>query len=398
MNFKDSFDSFCSKQKKMDTKYKFNKFLFENTAKFDLGFKIARTLTEFTTSNTPFALLKGGLEILKDLTSSYYPDSLFSDENGWKEVKLENIPLKFFSPAFSGQKFTQVQFGNPNYTIYYGKVYHTDIGDIGYADIKRDEDDYASGKLYFRPSETTEELFFEFLIENLLKSINSKFISLDIGEKTVTLISEEIYPIPSERAIIYAEYIKKCVSLGINRSILMYGPPGTGKTTLSQSIINELGFKTLKFRYNKSFNFNTFKFLLDKIKVDAIIIDDFDQASEPEQLLEFLEVARKKTKLIIGVVNSLKSFHPAILRPGRFDEIVKIDMLEANTVKSVLGNLHPVYGEKVKNWPIAYINELVIRSKLVPRKDLLKNYRELQKRVMGQLKDISEVDSKKKDE
>ncbi len=392
MNLKDNFHQFCSEKKIAESKYRFNRFIFDHTSAIAIGFKVASTVTEFVTTGTPFALVKGAFDILKGMTSSYHPDVFFSEANGWKEAKPESIPISFFIPGLIHYKFTPVQFGDPNHSnTYSGKIFHTEIGDIGFADVNSDESAWATRKLYYRHLEVNEVVFFDFIIAQLLKQVGSNFISIEIQENKMQLIPEESYAVASERSREYANYVRKCGELGINRSFLLYGPPGTGKTTLAQAIISDLNFKTLKFRYNEMFDFTKFKFLLDKIKPDAMIIDDFDQTEMPEQLLEFLEVARKKIKLIIGVVNSLESFHPAVIRPGRFDEIIKIDSLELDTVRVALGDLYPTYGAKVRNWPIAYINELVILSKLVARKDLLKNYKELQVRVDKQLEDISEI-------
>jgi hypothetical protein len=66
--------------------------------------------------------------------------------------------------------------------------------------------------------------------------------------------------------------------------------------------------------------------------------------------------------------------------------IVKVDALDSQVVKSVLGDLSTEYFTLVKHWPIAYINELVTRSVLISDPKLLKkDYNELEQRVKKQL-------------
>ena len=199
----------------------------------------------------------------------------------------------------------------------------------------------------------------------------------------------EIHSIPSERCNEQCAFLKGYLDRGISRSLIFCGLPGVGKTTLAQTIINQLDFRTLKFKYQTGLNFSLMQFIIEVFKIDAVIIDDFDQVGDSVQMLEFLEIIKRKTKLVIGLANSLKKFHPAILRPGRFDQIVRVDCLEEQTIRDIMGDLYSSYGQKVKKWPVAFINELCIRHEVNP--DQLENdYTELNTRVLKQLADLSD--------
>ncbi len=155
--------------------------------------------------------------------------------------------------------------------------------------------------------------------------------------------------------------------------------------TLSQTIVSKLNLRTLKFRFNGNYNYNFFQFIIKNFNIDAVILDDFDQIDNSHQLLELMEMLHRETKLVIALVNSLYDFHPALLRPGRIDEIRKIDSLEECVVKELLGDLFDKYNEKVRQWPVAYINELVARSKILTEEELDASLEELTERVAAQL-------------
>jgi hypothetical protein len=72
----------------------------------------------------------------------------------------------------------------------------------------------------------------------------------------------------------------------------------------------------------------------------------------------------------------LKDFHPAVLRPGRFDEVIHIDSLDEGTVRSVLGEYADAYYEGAKTLPIAYISEFVKKAPSLPNDDSRKTYLE----------------------
>lgn len=397
MDLKKDFNKFAEKKAQSSFKEKVSdikNFIVLNKEKLDAGLSLAKAVTAYSIHKSPYIFVEAGLDVVKALTNdkSYFADDFFNETNGWKLVSHEGVGLAgIFGTVLKKFPTQTLKFEYDHKTS--GKLVTLPFCNIGYVNRHGEEE------IYYEPKKYNVEDILEFLVNEKMKELNTRIVSLGFSKKNdeyafpcITLVPESIFPIDSLKADFYANYIRECLKLGYTRSIMFSGVPGTGKTSLAQTIVDKLGFKTLRFRYTDTYNFNIFSFIVKKFKIEAVIIDDFDQIEAKDQLLEFLEVLKKETKLVIGIVNSLHEFHPAILRPGRFDEIHKIDSLDENVVAAVLGSLKPSYLEKVKAWPIAYINELVTRSKIQPIEDLEKSYEELNERVKKQLDDLGNLE------
>jgi SpoVK/Ycf46/Vps4 family AAA+-type ATPase len=106
--------------------------------------------------------------------------------------------------------------------------------------------------------------------------------------------------------------------------------------------------------------------------------------------LEFFE---KKVKLVLATVNDRSELDEAILRPGRFDELVEIDRMDEEVVKHVLGEYVDSF-DTVKNWPISFVNEFVVRCKFMDQKGAADSVVELANRVkrLDVYKDTSDIE------
>lgn len=358
---------------------KAQKFIVENKNHIEIGVDVAKTLTSFAINKTPFALVEGLFSTLNTyaLNKSFYAHDFFSEINGWRDLKENNIGFEgIFTSVMKRFPFETYKFDHD--PANFCKVVDLGVFKLGYITSAAQE------FIFYKFNENNRDAVLDFLVKEKLKDLNTNVISVEfkgvIGAG-LNLIPEVTFPIASARADYYSSYIKKCMELGISRSIIFNGPPGTGKTTLAQTIIHNTGLRTLKFRFSPHYNFNIFAFIVRNFGIEAVIIDDFDQIGERDDLFEFLEMLKKETKLVIGLANSLHEFHPALLRPARFDEIKTIDALDLELVQNLLGDLSNKYLHKVKRWPVAYINELVTRSRLQTPQDLEKSYRELNSRV-----------------
>lgn len=400
MKLDEDFKKFVASNRKATFKEKANSIITTvqrkisfNKTMVEVGVQAAKALVVFSINKNPLSLLQGAFEITKAAidTNNFYPDTYFTESKGWKLLSVNGLTFDgMFTSVLT--KYDQIPLNFQYQGDVVTALVNLPIGQISYLR-------YPDGKecIYYQFNFLQQDILLDFLVAKKLSELQTNVISIvankaseDSPTKSINLVSEKIFPIQSIKSKFYKKYITRCLDLGINRALLFYGPPGTGKTTLSQTIIQELGFRTLKFRYSDSFDFNTFCFIVRNFKIEAVLIDDFDQVEAKNELLEFLEILRKETKLVIGLVNSLKGFHPAIIRPGRFDEVIIIDALEPEIVNELLGDLVERFATKVSSWPVAYINELVFRSKLLTSEQLDAAYLELDERVKNQLKELKD--------
>jgi hypothetical protein len=134
---------------------------------------------------------------------------------------------------------------------------------------------------------------------------------------------------------------ERCASFldnGLTRKILFYGPPGTGKTTLARTLARKVSKgKTLRIESNAIESAGT-RAVMDFIMLlrpKVVLFDDLDRSKGMVvEILHYMEGIGNTDSiyrelwddglLIVGTVNTLKTIDPALLRPGRFDEVVQV--------------------------------------------------------------------------
>jgi adenylate kinase family enzyme len=194
---------------------------------------------------------------------------------------------------------------------------------------------------------------------------------------------DDFISMPSKRAHEYSMYLKKCIDAGVSRSVLLYGPPGTGKSTMARTIVSSLGLRSFRIRVEDVGYIET-STLFESINIfepDAVIIDDFDRSTEQSAMLEILEYFQRHVKLVVATVNNRNRLDEAILRPGRFDELLHVKQMDDDVVKAVLGDDHASSFDIVKDWPIAFIQEFVKRRRFMSTEEAEASVKELAHRV-----------------
>lgn len=163
------------------------------------------------------------------------------------------------------------------------------------------------------------------------------------GVKLNALVSSEYLYIGDIDINAFAEDIAKCRQDNLSRSFMLVGPPGCGKSSFAINVAQKISNRILKVDPSAARLFGSveFDFLIKNLKPDVIIFDDFDRAAmahNSEHLLFLLENIKSQNPqlVIFATVNEFYRLDKALVRPGRFDEIVWFDEPTADARKRVI--------------------------------------------------------------
>ncbi len=327
---------------------------------------LAEAAVEYYYKKTPWALIKGGLSLAGELAGDHLANiNAFCDaHDGWRYLasnSKQNIGF-LFRDVISTYPMETIRFRDHTTA----ECYKLPMATVVFYKLSN------QWYLYFNTNQVSNDDITTFLVNEKFKTLNSKFLFIASAEEYGTLTITPTMPNTqkSKKATELANLITSFVDAGLSRSIFLYGAPGVGKTTAAHTILKDLDYRTIVFSAsNKLVSFDLIRDLISLLKIDAVIIDDFDQFSETNKSLDMLEYFNRNLKVLIGIANSLKNFHPAILRPGRFDEVIRIDALDKACIDEALGSkLSKAYYERVKHFPIAYVNELKKKSAFLSAK------------------------------
>jgi hypothetical protein len=384
--------NFFKSQKFQEAKYSMLQTILAHQNVLDMGMSIARSVSGFAQSKSPLSFVEGGVAAFNTGVKIISGDSesFFSTINGWETLAASYTQQALYDILSSGiESFPKRQFKFA-YETDKTMIYTLPVGTLGRT--KR--------AIYFRSSENNRNDILRFIMKEKMNGGNSKMVTIVEESKTGSngypaikfdLKPEESIAIPSKTAADLSSYLERYIAKGLPRSIILNGLPGTGKSTMAHKVFQDLNLNTLKFKYSKNTNASVMgiiSFLLETFEIEAVLLDDFDYFSETTSMLEFLEWLHRHTKVVIAITNSLKSFPPAVLRPGRFDELRTIEYLDDQVIKGVLGDLYDSFADKVNKWPIAYINELAIRVQTNPDANPQDYIDELQGRINTQIKTL----------
>lgn len=155
----------------------------------------------------------------------------------------------------------------------------------------------------------------------------------------------------------------QALGIGFPSAIILQGPPGCGKTFAAQKLVEFLGWPGFEIDASSvasPFIHETSRkvaAVFEKAMASApsvLIIDEMEafladremgagsSHHRVEEVAEFLrripEATRNKV-LIIGMTNRIEMIDPAILRRGRFDHIIKMELAAEDEVRALLDAL-----------------------------------------------------------
>lgn len=333
---------------------------------------------------TALNILKAGFNVCKIIIDDLevWPEDFFDET--WEQLYNEDF-TKIILKALHGKPYNIIKTSDETMLIHI--VY---VGDTKFSymlNTKTDRVDriYVKGdKIEKSKSVIKDELWKMMKDSNIILRVPRLSPGGSVDSSLINLEIDDVFqPMPSKRSDEYSTYLKKCIDAGVSRSVMLYGPPGTGKSTMARTIVSNLGMRSLRIRV-EDFGRIDSSTIFDAISIfepDAVILDDFDRSSSQNTLLEILEFFQKHVKLVISTVNNKNSLDEAILRPGRFDELLQIKQMDEDVIKSILGDEHASEFEFLKNWPVAFIHEYVKRLRFMKSEEARESVKELARRV-----------------
>lgn len=309
-----------------------------------------------------------------------WPDEYF-EERGWVKP-FSNMFTFMILRMLVGQSHTVIKTANEDSFI---KLVERDGVKYGWVFDKKGKsvrEIYVEERNVEKAQASIKRMFWEAYGNQSLVMRRNNVISIDDSSGIVFEIDDAFNPLPSKMATEHSAYLRRCLDAGVRRSILLFGPPGTGKSTMARTLVKNLGLKSVRIRVEdiEQLNQTHLSETINMFEPDAIILDDFDRARAQASLLETLEFFRRHVKLVIASANNKHDLDEAILRPGRFDELILVNEMDEAIVKNILGEYVDGF-EDVKSWPVAFIEEYVKRRMFLDKSQAINSMRELAHRV-----------------
>lgn len=155
-----------------------------------------------------------------------------------------------------------------------------------------------------------------------------------------------------------AQRVRAFVAANEPRSMLLMGEPGTGKSSILRYVANKTGGRTLRLIGDDLADADPSS-LIDILAPTAVVIDDVERVERPDALLRYFEQVRSVTPLFLASVNNIEKLDRAMLRPGRFDDVIGVVQLDDATIDSLLGDIRILPDdeqESLRALPVAYLN------------------------------------------
>lgn len=353
------------------------------------GMRSVQVVGKAVVNPTPFNVIEALLSVARTMTASdlYFYDVL--DRKGWKRIFptcIKDQLLEILEPHVTSK--VDVNSAGDTVVMLISKpgvriAWVKDTEENTTTDILAHIDDYNASAEFVRnilwSTINPNRLVLNSATKNFKMSPDSKKSQGQVRIDTDDLIES----MNSKAADEWTAYLKRCIEINITRTILFHGKPGSGKSTLARTICDKLGIRSLRIRVEDVafLDTDTVGEIISIFEPDAIIFDDLDRSTSQLALLEIMEMLHRRVKFVFATVNHLTSLVDALKRPGRFDEIVCISKLDYEAIVKLLGTEAADVFDLVKDWPVAFVKEYMIRRKIVGADKALESVKELQTRV-----------------
>lgn len=230
----------------------------------------------------------------------------------------------------------------------------------------------------------------------ILEDVGTRFTIKSTGKSSwdeensiMSVPKEPILESPACAAILAR--VKAFTDKGIHRSLFIYGKPGTGKSCLSTNIADKMEGYQLIMSAEDFVDASDAVQMIEFLKPSVLIINDINYVDKaPAGTLTLLEKVNKTIKLVIVTANTAR-LDPAVMRPGRFDEVIELTTLGTSAITSIIGEslkaasalsaIDPEILLDLGTWPAAFLKELSLRCTALGPSCFVEEYHKLKDRV-----------------
>lgn len=163
---------------------------------------------------------------------------------------------------------------------------------------------------------------------------------------------------PSRKATEIHESVERHNAKGYNRVVFLHGPPGTGKSFIARHVAHLRGGFSLRHKPS-NYSSSALPDVASILRPRTLIVDDLDRHSARE-ILDAVEATKAVVPLTIVTANFPKRLDPALRRPGRFDEVHRVDRLDEDVHDSMLPDVETSARDRLRELPVAYVEEFRI--------------------------------------
>lgn len=309
--------------------------------------------------------------------------------NGWKEIdvfKMENYIYDLLIEKSTPERISGIVEWSPCYIFKYENV---EFGLIA-SDMK-EKATRQCHNIYIKDGENEDRVFFTIgrMLWEKLGSTNALLSKDDDDVFIKEDNNKRIYPSRLGDSIL--KDVKDFNSKGHNRSLFLVGNPGTGKSCAMRYVASEFGGFSLRINIEDLGKLKESDILgcVKLLHPDVLLIDDFDRFVSADYnnnrrehffLLSALERLNEKIKLIMVSANFSEDISEALLRPGRFDDIILVEEIDEDIINKKLEGVDKKHISQLRKMPIAYIDELSKRIEILGPKVAIEEMKSLAKR------------------
>ncbi len=166
----------------------------------------------------------------------------------------------------------------------------------------------------------------------LYLTVKNDWLSIDKLEQE---INQQDYIMPEGLFDDLTTEINKFRERGLQRSYILCGDPGSGKSSFALEMSSRVSGKILKIdsRVFTDLSSSHTRTIIEGLESDFIIVDDIDRIGYSDvagflYMLESLKSYRRRPTLLASV-NDIEKLELAVIRPGRFDDIIEFSLPNA---------------------------------------------------------------------